>query len=330
MSAERFLVTGGTGCIGAWTVRNLLRLKIPTLVMSYSGDTRRLRLILTPEEYAHLDMVTGDISDPATVEYAIQSYGVTHIIHLAAMQLPFVKADPVRGGMVNVIGTINLFETAKKAGIQRLVYASSMAVYGPAEQYPEKILPPDARLDPRSHYGVFKQANEGAAKVYWLDDGISSIGLRPYVVYGPGRDQGMTSTPTKAMMAAVIEEPYQISFDGRYLIQYADDVAKIFIQAARAPFEGAGAFTLGGEPVSTAQIIACIEAVRPAMRGKLSYSAHRLPFPERVDDPDLRRVLGDLSTTPLQQGIAETIHTLDEALSGGKISRREIERLIRQ
>ena len=56
-------------------------------------------------------------------------------------------------------------------------------------------------LLPRTLYGVYKQANESTAKVYYQDHDLSSIGLRPYVIYGPGRDQGMTSTPTKALLA---------------------------------------------------------------------------------------------------------------------------------
>jgi nucleoside-diphosphate-sugar epimerase len=90
-----------------------------------------------------------------------------------------------------------------------------MAVYGSNDEYPVGPLSHNALLKPNSHYGVFKQANEGNAKIYWMEDRISSIGLRPHVVYGPGRDQGMTSAPTKAI-AAVLHKPFHIPFGGRF------------------------------------------------------------------------------------------------------------------
>ena len=162
------------------------------------------------------------------------------------MQLPFCKEDPPEGVAVNVLGTINVFEVAKRSGLRKVVYSSSAAVYGLSDEYPPRAFPHEAPLDPRSHYGVYKQANEGNARVYWIDDGITRIGLRPHVVYGPGRDQGMTSSPTKAMLAAARGEPYHISFGGRFGFQYVDDVARLFIKAARSDFQGAGVFNIGG------------------------------------------------------------------------------------
>ena len=198
------------------------------------------------DELARVQFITGDITDLAALERAIGETGTTHLIHLAGLQVPFCKADPALGARVNVVGTVNVFEAAKRAGLRHVVYASSIAVYGISEEYPEGPIAHDAMLRPRTHYGVYKQANEGTARIYWLDDGIASIGLRPYIVYGPARDQGMTSQPTKAMLAAALGRPHNIPFGGRAVYQYTEDTARAFIQAARSPFEGAEAFNLGG------------------------------------------------------------------------------------
>jgi nucleoside-diphosphate-sugar epimerase len=147
------------------------------------------------------------------VENALKESRATRVIHLAAMQLPFCKVNPVVGARVNVVGTVNIFEAAKRLKLDNVVYASSTAVYGLSEEYSGEPLANDALLKPYSHYGVYKQANEGNAAIYFQDDGISSTGLRPYVVYGAGRDQGITSTPTKAILAAAAVQPYRISFD---------------------------------------------------------------------------------------------------------------------
>ena len=233
MPNERFLVTGALGCIGAWTLRNLIQQHCSVTALDLGDQHHRLDLLMTSEEIAQVNFIQGDISDFDLVLNTFKQIQPTHIIHLAAMQLPFCKADPVLGAKVNVVGTVNMFEAAKQCGLKHIVYASSTAVYGISEEYPEGPLSNDAPLRPRSHYGVYKHANEGTAQVYWRDEGISSIGLRPYVVYGAGRDQGMTSTPTKAMLAAAAGQPYKISYGGRYCFQYGDDTAKAFIACTR-------------------------------------------------------------------------------------------------
>jgi nucleoside-diphosphate-sugar epimerase len=115
--------------------------------------------------------------------------------------VPFCRADPPRGALVNVVGTVNVFEAARRRAGQMapVVYTSSIAVFTADDADPASgRLTAAAYPHPPNHYGVFKQANEGNARIYWLDSGVSSIGVRPMTIYGVGRDQGMTSGPTKA------------------------------------------------------------------------------------------------------------------------------------
>ncbi len=317
---ERFLVTGATGCIGAWTVKNLVREGVFTCVLVRGGSLHRLRLIMDDDEIARVRFVTGDITDLSVLRSALVEHGITRIIHLAAMQLPFCKADPPLGAAVNVGGTVNIFEAAKGCGIRHLVYASSTAVYGPRQEYPPGPLAHDAPLAPRSHYGVYKQANEGTARVYWMEDGISSVGIRPYVVYGPGRDQGLTSTPTKAMLAAAAGLPYHITFGGRFGFQYADDAAGAFINASRVSLKGAEVFNLGGATVSVEDIVAEIENAEPSRRGTITYDENPLPFPEEINNAPLVALLGGLRATPLSDGVRETIRIFKKALLDGRIT----------
>jgi nucleoside-diphosphate-sugar epimerase len=275
---------------------------------------------MSPEEIEKLHLKKGSITDLLFLERALQDFGATHVIHLAAMQLPFCKEDPPEGAVVNVLGTINVFEAAKRSGLHKVVYSSSAAVYGLSEEYSAGALPHEAPLNPRSHYGVYKQANEGNARVYWIDGGIASIGLRPYVVYGPGRDQGMTSKPTKAMLAAARGEPYQISFGGRFGLQYVDDVAKVFIKAARTDFQGAGVFNIGGASVTMEEVVDTIEAIVPSQKGTITFENNALPFPEEMDNSRLVACLGPLHETPLKEGVSETIAIFKDALKDGTIT----------
>jgi len=251
---------------------------------------------------------------------AVDQCEVTHILHLAALQVPFCKANPVLGASVNVVGTVNVFEAAKKAGIPQVTYASSLAVYGPKEAYSEELLHHHSELQPSTLYGVYKQANEGTGRVYWQDDGIASLGLRPYTVYGPARDQGMTSTPTKAMLAAAMGRPYHISFGGYSGFQLADDVAKALIKMARTPFQGAEAYNIAGEIVHMREVVAAIEAAEPSMKGQITFEDSSLPFPKGQEQDELETLLGTVPNTSLAEGVARTIEHFKRALADGRVT----------
>jgi nucleoside-diphosphate-sugar epimerase len=188
---SRYLVTGAFGAIGVWAIRALLDRGHEVISFDIGEQAPRLPLALTPEQIDAITRVRGDIADLNAVERALDEHGVTHVIHLAALQVPFVRADPPLGARVDVLGTVNVFEAVRRRRdrIAPLVYASSIAALGEGEH-------------PSTLYGVFKWANEGTGQRYFEDYRVSSIGIRPHTVYGPARDQGLTSAPTTALLAA--------------------------------------------------------------------------------------------------------------------------------
>jgi nucleoside-diphosphate-sugar epimerase len=292
MGGDRFLVTGALGCIGAWAATLLAR--EGTAVVSYDlgGDRHRLELVATPEEIAEIALFQGDVTDLGQLERTLAEHEVTHVIHLAALQVPFVRANPPLGAAVNVTGTVNVFEAARRHGLRTpIAYASTAAIY-------------DDRGDraPRTLYGVFKVANEGTASVYWADEGVSSVGIRPFVVFGPGRDQGLTSGPTLAMEAAARGEPYRIAFGGRTELHYAPDVAHGLIAATRSDMPGAHAYDFPGTPVSMADVVTTIETEVPEAAGTITFDDVPLPFPEELPGERL-----DAQVTPLDVAVRETI-----------------------
>lgn len=318
MSEQRFFVTGALGCLGAWVVRNLIQEGVSTTVYDLGGSQHRLKLIMSDDELAQVRFISGDVTDLSAVETALRDSAATHIIHLAALQVPFCKADPALGSRVNVVGTVNMFEAAKRVGLKRIVYASSIAVYGSRSEYPDGLVKHDAPANPLNHYGVYKRANEGTAKIYWLDDGISSIGLRPYTIYGPGRDQGLTSTPTKAMLAAAAGQSYHITYGGYNGFQYTDDVAKIFIQAARASAEGTGVYNLRGSIAHVSEVVDAIHAVVPDVG--ITFEQKPLALPDGFEDVELVKAIGPVPEIPLAEGVASTIYHFRQALAEGKIT----------
>src|SRR2546421_2656735 len=152
-----------------------------------------------------------------------------------------------------------------------------------------------------------KQANEGAARIYWLDDGVASVGLRPFIVYGPGRDSGLTAAPSLAMEAAARGEGYHIPFGGRIMLQHAEDAAAAFIRAARGASEGARVFNLGGGSVHVRDCVEAIERVAPQVAGRVTFDDEPLPFPEEFEAETLERALGPLRWRSLDEGVRDTV-----------------------
>src|ERR1700688_1358179 len=154
----RILVTGAQGCIGAWTVKALLDRGLDVVVYDLEPYPRRLGLIASAEQVSRVAIRAGNIEDTGAIKALVKNEGITHIVHLAAQLMPFCQANPVAGAMVNVIGTLNVFEAARDAGRPvRVVYASSSAVWGPEEAYGSGKLTEDEPLKPATHYGVSKQ-----------------------------------------------------------------------------------------------------------------------------------------------------------------------------
>src|SRR5262245_780834 len=164
----RVLLTGGYGCIGAWITRLLLARGDAVFVYDLKEDPRRLRLLVSEEQVRRVTFAQGDVTDLHCLKTALADHSITHVIHLAGLQVPTCRADPILGAKVNVLGTLAVFEAVKahQPQVQRLVYASSAAVFGPPEAYPAGGLADDVPLTPTTHYGYFKCCNEGNARVY--------------------------------------------------------------------------------------------------------------------------------------------------------------------
>ncbi|MDR0709099.1 MAG: NAD(P)-dependent oxidoreductase [Spirochaetaceae bacterium] len=311
-----YFVTGASGCIGGWVVKNLVESghKVYAL-MPHPEKLAKLGLIMKRQDIEQIILIPGDITNPDLCKAVVSLSGAERIIHLAALQMPFCKADPALGARVNVEGTVNIFEAARAAGLKKVVYSSSTAVYGNIADYPGGEFGHNSPLIPRSFYGVYKQDNEWAARVYYEEAGISSIAIRPFVVYGPLRDQGMTSTPTSAIKAAVRGEAYEISYGGTAEFQYADDTAKAFIAAAEQDFEGAGVYNLGGGAVSMEQIVGAIEKAVPEAKGRITFKNIPLPFPRHNDTGELARLIGPVCKTGLEEGIRKSAEYFRTALA---------------
>jgi nucleoside-diphosphate-sugar epimerase len=322
----RLMMTGGYGCIGAWVAKQLVDAGQEVWIYDLKEDTHRLDLILEPEQKSSVHFEAGDVSDVDALKSAVDRVGATEILHLAGLQTPTCRANPILGAKVNVIGTLAVFETALalKDQVRRVVYASSAAVHGPKAEGAGGSVGDEVRLSPLSHYGAFKVCNELNARVYWLDHGITSIGLRPWTVYGVGRDFGMTSEPTKAIKSVALGRPYRISYGGRQDLQYVGDVAATFVRALTRPFEGADAFNLRGAVEPIEAFVGALREAVPEARALVTHGDRQLPIAPDLDDSRLESRLGPILRTSLQAGIAETYRRFIALRNQGRLDASDL------
>jgi nucleoside-diphosphate-sugar epimerase len=299
------VVTGAGGCIGSWILAILHRSNIPCVAIDLSEEKTRLELLLG-EEASKIKWHKCDITDFNSLKKIILSYEPSAIIHLAGLQVPFCAANPALGARVNVEGTINILEIAKEVNIKRTVYASSVAALGMPPKGPWK----------ETLYGAYKLANEHTAYVYWADWQTPSIGLRPNIVYGLARDQGMSSKNTVAIQAAALDKSYKIPYTGKYSWLYAGEAALAFITSVSKDMVGSHVFNLNGSCETIENGLKLIRELKP--NSSVTCEGQPLPFPPDLDDLPLRKHIGDYTSVSVQKGIEHTIKAFETLKSEGK------------
>jgi nucleoside-diphosphate-sugar epimerase len=208
-----------------------------------------------------------------------------------------------------------------------LVYASSAAVFGPPDRYSTRSLADDSPLIPSTHYGVFKCCNEANARIYFQDFGLSSVGLRPWTVYGVGRDFGMTSEPTKAIKSVALGRKYHISYGGWQDMQLAEDVAATFVRCLDRPYSGAKSYNLRGHVIDLPGFHRLLCQVAPEAAALVTHGDRQIAIAYDLDDSALQSDLGPMPLTPLEEGIRRTLDHFRRLHREGRIDTADLETL---
>lgn len=303
-----FLVTGGCGFIGTWVLRDLLQLGFPTVVLDAGPRPPRWETLLGEEAAASVPLVTGSLLDRALLARVIEEHQVTHVLHLAALLTPACQADPWVGCQVNILGTVALFEEARRCGerIESITYASSVAVFGDEPDHAAGA-PAHAGNTPETFYGAFKKATESIADQYWRHFRIPSVGIRPQIAYGPERTVGLTAGPSLAAKAAAAGDHYTIGYTGRVGYDYVEDVARAFVRSALEAPPGAHVVDLDGPMATMEEVVAAIDAAAPGAATRLRIDGPGIPTHAPPHPHSIRHLLPNWQTTNLAQGFRRTI-----------------------
>ncbi|WP_269532502.1 NAD-dependent epimerase/dehydratase family protein [Chitinimonas sp. BJYL2] len=303
MSNYSVLVTGGAGFIGSHTVERLLARGLRVRVLDNLSTGKRSNLA----GFDGVELLEGDIRDPAVVAQAMA--GVSHVLHLAAqVSVQASIENPPASADHNLRGFLTVLDAARRAGAQRVVYASSAAVYGQPAELP---LTESSAVQPVSPYGLEKLVNDQYASLYRDLYQLSSLGLRYFNVYGPRQDPASpyAGVLSKFKERIATQQTLTVFGDGEQTRDfiYVGDVAEANVRALLA--QGDGILNIAtGESVTLNQVIHTLGKVvgralqvdyQPARTGDIIHSAAK---------PDaLHRVLGHLPMTPLAQGLTHLL-----------------------
>ncbi len=304
MMKETILITGFSGCIGSSALRWLRE--------NFEGE---IVGIARKESDGPDRVFTGDITDPKFLNETIQDVRPTRIIHLAGFQTPDCQNRPFDGYGVNVEGTANLLRAAaslEKEHLQRVVFASSAAVYGPRSLYPGETVKEDAGLLPPNLYGHWKVAGEGIAQAFHLETDVPTVSLRLATTYGPGRDLGLTSAPTTAMKRAAAGEDFSMPYQGREHYHFVDDVGAAFAIAATADFSAYGVFNIRGFSMENSEFIKLIGSTAssldfPESRLTTASDAKKMPFVCDLDETAICRAFPTMPKTETNEGVKRSL-----------------------
>jgi len=224
------MVTGGSGFIGNRIIRKLIERNEDVVCFDMAPPRGNLQPYLD-----RIKFYRGDITQLPHLLEAAKLHQVRKIIHMAALLPPDTEDRPNYGMHVNIQGTNNVFEAARWSGVERVVYASSIAVYGVQETFGDRLVNEDDLSDPANVYGMTKAVNDFAAKKYIELYGLDLRGIRICTVFGHGRVTGMTGM-IGGLLASLpaIGQPVSMPFhqDEPSPMIHAEDAAEIFVRAA--------------------------------------------------------------------------------------------------
>jgi nucleoside-diphosphate-sugar epimerase len=307
------LVTGGAGFVGAYVSRALLQAGHRVVVYDARPGRNVLDLLLGEAPDSSLTVVGGEIVDGWQLLRLCRAEQVEYIVHLASPLTQDVTANPNTGVRDICLGTQTIFEVAHQAAVRRVVWASSVAVFGSAAHYPPGPVADDAPHRPESVYGSCKSLCEGLARRAWEQDGLDSVGLRLTVVYGAGRLRGYMSYPSHWLRAAAAGEPVHVPHGGQPMNwQYVEEVSDSVLCALGSAVPGEGrAFNTWGDTRTWAQAAEVVGRLRPGLPVTVEPGADPVisDAAHEFDAGPFRTRFGYRPSWPLERGVEATLAT---------------------
>lgn len=321
---ERVLVTGAGGFIASHLVERLVALgaKVRAFVRYNSRNDPGLLTQLSPETLKSVEVISGDLRDPAAVELAMR--GTRVVFHLGALiAIPYSYLHPIEVVETNVMGTLNVLQAGRAVGVERIIHTSTSEVYGTALRVP---IDEDHPLQGQSPYSASKIGADKLAESYYRAFNLPVVTLRPFNTYGP-RQSARAVIPTIISQALAKEIVRLGSLETRRDFTYVSDTVDGFLKIAETPGIEGQTFNLGtGQDISVSELAGLIfELIGQPSR--IEQDAERL----RPEKSEVLRLISDnrkahqvLDWTPsvsLRDGLAQTITWVRQHMQAYQVNR---------
>jgi nucleoside-diphosphate-sugar epimerase len=310
-----YLITGGTGFIGAYVVRDLLKLGECVVCFDIDPNPRLLGALLSADELEKVTLVRGDVTDWAQLFHALKEHRVDKVIHLASLLTSSSETNFPLALRVNCQGTNNVFEGATLLGLEKVVWASSVAVFGPRSIGPDGVVLNDAPHDPQTVYGACKSYNEQMAAHYVRKYDLDVIGLRFTLVYGYGKEETIARGTGVEYLNELIDKP--ALEQGPCVVPYGDDqmdwlyvedVARAVVLACQAGKIRTKALTVRGDLRPMREVFEYVRRLLPKVEMTLQPGRYRQTW--QFDGSVTRNEIGYAPAYRIEEGIKRDINML--------------------
>ena len=303
------LITGGGGLIGS---------KIGRTLSAGGHKTTAVDIAAGPGS----GIERASVDELHTLIRLIERDAVDVIVHLAAVLGGSSEDDPLSASRINVMGTLNVFEAARLCNVRRVVTASSMVVFGSDGEYDGQITDDSPRIGAKRApiYSGGKIYMEMAGELYTERYGVTVAGLRPSVVYGPGRQSGATAFASQLMTNPALGKPGRVTDgDAHVNMIYIDDVADAFCALVTAPdaaFAKHRFFNTGGDRCTIREIAEAVRRIIPDAQLEVEpggAGTEVMGYPTRLSDRGLREEVGFTRRfTPIEVGVRAYVQAVRE------------------
>ncbi len=299
------LITGGTGFIGGRVARALLAKGQRVVCLDCAPDAGRFADLGDEPRPA---VVPGDVAHPDDIVAAIRDHDVRRVVHLAGLLPPVTEDEPRLAMRVNVMGAANVFEAAARLGLERVVYASSVAVFDDQEHYGDRPVDEDDEVRPYIVYGHTKVMNEVLARRYTARFGLDTRALRPASVFGYGRTTGRSAEVSRMIAGAATDGGFASTQSPRQTssLIHVDDIVEMFARLCLADGLEREVYVSGGTTASLEEVAAMIVKHLPDAEISFPEDAPLYPNLRKSDGSRLARDIR-YQFPDIESRIADTI-----------------------